>query len=292
MYDRQNVVKARHSALGDLLRRSALRTPGKCAVIYGKRRWTYAELDVAVNRVANALHERGIGKGDRVALLSHNNDAFVVVDFAVARLGAILVPINFMLKAHEVAYVLQHSQACGLVIEYTLVHLALDALKKSETALRAKGVIREHGGSLPDGWDDVSSWEIHPIDAAPQVVTSEDEPAQIMYTSGTESRPKGAMLSTRNLIAQYMSCIVDGEMSADDVEIHALPLYHCAQLHCFLSPGLYLGATNIIPAGRRSSVHPEGDRVGASHEAILSADRVDRTAAAYRFRAAGAVVSP
>jgi fatty-acyl-CoA synthase len=67
-----------------------------------------------------------------------------------------------------------------------------------------------------------------------------------MYTSGTESRPKGATMTSRSLIAQYVSCVIDGRMSADDVEVHALPLYHCAQLHCFLTPDIYLGATSIV----------------------------------------------
>ena len=69
-----------------------------------------------------------------------------------------------------------------------------------------------------------------------------------MYTSGTESRPKGVTLTSRSLITQYTSCIVDGGMDADDVEIHSLPFYHCAQLHCFFTPDVYLGATNVDPA--------------------------------------------
>ncbi len=67
-----------------------------------------------------------------------------------------------------------------------------------------------------------------------------------MYTSGTESRPKGAILSSRSLMWQYVSCIVDGGMEGTDVEVHALPLYHTAQLDCFLGPDIYLGATSII----------------------------------------------
>ena len=70
-----------------------------------------------------------------------------------------------------------------------------------------------------------------------------------MYTSGTESRPKGVMLSSRSLISQYVSCVIDGGMSADDVEVHALPMYHCAQLDCFFSVDVYLGATSIILPG-------------------------------------------
>lgn len=72
---------------------------------------------------------------------------------------------------------------------------------------------------------------------------------QLTYTSGTESRPKGAALSSRSLVSQYLSCIVDGRMTSDDVEAHALPLYHGAQMHCFLTPDLYLGATSIVLDG-------------------------------------------
>jgi hypothetical protein len=81
------------------------------------------------------------------------------------------------------------------------------------------------------------------------VIVGDDDPLRLMYTSGTESRPKGVQLSSRSIIAQYVSCIVDGGMSADDVEVHSLPLYHCAQLDCFLGPDVYLGATSIILPG-------------------------------------------
>jgi fatty-acyl-CoA synthase len=75
---------------------------------------------------------------------------------------------------------------------------------------------------------------------------ADDDPLRLMYTSGTEARPKGVMLSSRSLISEYVTCIVDGGMSADDVEVHALPLYHCAQMDCFFCVDVYLGATSII----------------------------------------------
>ena len=74
----------------------------------------------------------------------------------------------------------------------------------------------------------------------------DDDPLRLMYTSGTESRPKGVMLSSRSLISQYVSCAIDGGMSEDDVEAHSLPMYHCAQLDCFFSVDVYLGATSVI----------------------------------------------
>jgi fatty-acyl-CoA synthase len=86
----------------------------------------------------------------------------------------------------------------------------------------------------------------HSNTTEPDVEIGDDEPVQLLYTSGTTSAPKGAIMTSRNLIAQYVPDIVDGEYHRDDVELHALPLYHCAALHDFLTPDIYLGATSVI----------------------------------------------
>ncbi|MFC4007303.1 acyl-CoA synthetase [Nonomuraea purpurea] len=231
----------RQHAIGDLLRRSAARFPSKTAIVYGDLRQSYADLDLMVNRTANALAARGVGKGDRFALFSHNNHAFVVAYFALAKLGAVSVPINFMLRAEEVAYILDHSGATGMLVEEALRPVAEAALT---SAVGVRGVI-----GAADGWESFAQWAAFGEASEPRVEVGDDDPIQLMYTSGTESRPKGATLSSRGLIAQYVTCVVDGEMSHHDVEVHSLPLYHCAQLHCFLTPGIYLGATNIVLPG-------------------------------------------
>ncbi|WP_406675378.1 acyl-CoA synthetase [Nonomuraea sp. N2-4H] len=237
----------RQHTIGDLLRRSAARHPAKTAIVFGDLRQSYADLDLMVNRTANALAARGVRKGDRFAVFSHNNHAFVVAYFALARLGAISVPVNFMLGAEEVAYILEHSGATGILAEEALLPVAREAVNERVTV---RGVI----GAEQDGWEPFSAWSSHDDDSEPAVEIADDDPIQIMYTSGTESRPKGAVLSSRSLISQYVTCMVDGEMSHDDVEVHALPLYHCAQLHCFLTPGIYLGATNIVLPGASPAV--------------------------------------
>jgi fatty-acyl-CoA synthase len=245
------IARTRRHTIGDLLWRSVARFPNKTAIVYGQLRQTYAELDEVVNRTANALMERGVCKGDRIALLSHNNHGFVVVNFALARLGAIMVPINFMLGATEVAFILGHAGASGMIVEDKLQTTAEAAIKTAgvERTVRVRGVIGENGNEIPGGWESLQAWMEHPDASVPDVAIADDDPLQLLYTSGTESLPKGATLSSRNLIAQYVSCIVDGKMSVDDIEIHSMPLYHCAQLHCFLTPGIYLGATNIILPG-------------------------------------------
>ncbi|MGL6110277.1 MAG: AMP-binding protein, partial [Rubrivivax sp.] len=107
----------RRQTLGDLLQRSAARTPHKLAIACGDIRWSYAEFEALTGRVAAGLARRGIDKGMRVALLARNSHAFAAMRFALARLGAVLVPINFMLKADEVAYILRHAGATMLATD-------------------------------------------------------------------------------------------------------------------------------------------------------------------------------
>jgi fatty-acyl-CoA synthase len=238
---------ARRHSLADLLHRTARREPDRTAIVYRELRQTYAELDAVVSRTAGALAARGVAAGDRIAIFSHNNHAFVVCYFALARLGAVSVPINFMLGPDEVGYVLEHAEATGLIAEDALVPVAGRTPGVAGLAIRA--VIMDHGGDVPAGWEPVTDWMAFEGPAAPDVVIGDDDLAQLIYTSGTESRPKGAMLTHRSLIAQYVSCVTDGEMTGEDIEVHSLPLYHCAQLHCFLTPGIYLGATNVVLPG-------------------------------------------
>jgi fatty-acyl-CoA synthase len=244
-----DVSSARQHTLGDLPRRTAQRVPDKVAIIDGEKRLTFAELEAYVERTAAAIAAAGLGKGDRLALLSHNCWQFAVLDFAAARAGVVLVPINFMLGADEIAFILDHSGATGFVVEDALVPVADAAIAAAaDPRVRERRVVCGAGQPAPDGWEDLTSWLEHDGPAV-VVAMADDDPVRMMFTSGTESRPKGALLSSRSLLWQYVSCALDGSMSADDVELHTLPLYHCAQLDCFLGTDVYLGATSIILPG-------------------------------------------
>jgi fatty-acyl-CoA synthase len=244
-----DITRARQQAVGDLLHRTARRYPDKLAVVAGDLRVTYAEFDRAVNRTAHALADRGVAQGDRLALLSHNCWQYAVLAFATAKLGVVLVPVNFMLGAEEIAFILQHSGARGLVTEDALALTAEKALAAAGVDGGVRGWIPLSGAAPAPGWEDVDAWWRTGDHSAPDVAVADDDPLRLMYTSGTESRPKGVMLSSRSLIAQYVSCVVDGGMTADDVEAHSLPMYHCAQLDCFFSVDVYLGATSVILPG-------------------------------------------
>lgn len=237
--------------LGDTLARTAKRLPNKTALIWQGRQETYAELDASVNRTANAIAAHGVAKGERIAMLAHNHHDFVIVYFALTRLGAISVPINYMLNAADVAYILHHSGATGMVVEDNLVKTAEDALGQMGKAphLKLKGVIQTGSAAAPAGWEPVTQWQQHADASEPQVEIADDDCLQLLYTSGTESRPKGTMQCSRNLIAEYVSCVIGGEYAESDIEIHALPLYHSAQTHCFLGPDIMIGCTNVLLPG-------------------------------------------
>jgi fatty-acyl-CoA synthase len=238
---------ARQQSLGDLPRRTARTSPDKVAIVDGPTTLTYAELAACVDRTAAALADAGLVKGDRIALLSHNCWQFAVLDFATARLGLVLVPINFMLGAGEIAFILDKAGAKAFVVEDALVETAEKALADLDVPVRA--VIGPRGADVSvTGWPDAQAW--FDFDGTPpEVHVADDDPVRMMFTSGTESRPKGALLSSRSLLWQYASRVIDGEMSADDVDLHTLPMYHCAQLDCFLGPDVYVGATSVILPG-------------------------------------------
>ena len=236
---------ARRQGISEMLHRTAARVPGKLAIVNGQTRLTFAELDAAVSRTAAALAAEGLSRGDRLALLSHNCWQFAVLSFATARLGVVLVPVNFMLGPGEIAYILGHSQAKAFVAEDGLVAAAGQAVETAGLDVPVRAVIRLRGDDAPAGWADLQHW-IDREGTPPPADVGDDDLVRLMYTSGTESRPKGAMLSSRSLMWQYVSCVVDGCMDGDDVEVHAMPLYHCAQLDCFLGPDIYLGATSIV----------------------------------------------
>ena len=106
----------RRQTIGDALHRTALRLPDKLAIVCGETRWTYADFDALVSRLAAGLAHLGVAEGDKVAVLARNSHAFAALRFALARRGAVLVPINFMLKAEEVAYILRHAEAQMLAL--------------------------------------------------------------------------------------------------------------------------------------------------------------------------------
>jgi fatty-acyl-CoA synthase len=237
----------RRQTLADLLRRTAKRTPNRTAIICGATEWSYAAFDTICDRLATGLAQKGVTKGSRVAVLARNSHGFAAIRFALARLGAVLVPINFMLKPDEVAYILRHAGAEMLATDSGLAGLAR-AAAALDTKVTSFVWLPSEDPSTPE--PDMISFDALVAAPAtpPEVALHGHDLLQIVYTSGTESMPKGAMLTHDAVIWQYVSCISDAALSGDDLMLHALPLYHCAQLDVFFGPGIYTGAVNVITA--------------------------------------------
>ncbi|GEC06106.1 acyl-CoA synthetase [Streptomyces spinoverrucosus] len=237
------------STVDGVLRRSARRTPARVAVEYRDRRWTYEELDDAVSRAASLLLGEGLAPGDRVGAYGHNSDAYLIGFLACARAGLVHVPVNQNLTGDDLTYIVEQSGS-GLVLGDP--DLA-DRLPVGERVLPLRDVHDSLLARLPS---------TDPYDG-PEARA--EDLTQLLYTSGTTALPKGAMMTHRALVHEYLSAITALDLSAGDRPVHALPLYHSAQMHVFLLPYLAVGATNIILDA------PDGDRLFD----LIEAGRVD-----------------
>ncbi|MEV0487780.1 acyl-CoA synthetase [Streptomyces sp. NPDC050508] len=237
------------STVDGVLRRSARRTPARVAVDYGERSWTYEELDDAVSRAASVLLDQGLAPGDRVGSYGHNSDAYLIGFLTCARTGLVHVPVNQNLTGDDLAYIVGQSGSTLVLTDPGLAGQLPDGVRT--LPLRdADGSLLERLASAP------------PYDG-PEPRT--EDLVQLLYTSGTTALPKGAMMTHRALVHEYLSAITALDLSAGDRPVHSLPLYHSAQLHVFLLPYLAVGATNTILDA------PDGDRLFD----LVEAGRVD-----------------
>jgi fatty-acyl-CoA synthase len=246
------------STVADVVRRSAGRYPSRTAIAFGDRRWTYRELDDAISRVAGRLLGLGLQKGDRVAALGTNSDAYALLYLGCARAGLVHVPVNYNLVGAELAYIVAQAGSAALFADPALTGAA-DAVG-DDLGVRLRGTLREG----EDPAHDVLAWATDgPVPDLDDVAVADDDLVQLLYTSGTTAAPKGAMMTHRALLHEYVSCIIALDLRADDVPLHPLPLYHSAQMHVFLMPYLLLGAVNHIiekpdPADMLARVEADG----------------------------------
>ncbi len=237
--------KMSRDTLGDISRRAAAKLNDKTAIVFRDKTLSFADLERKACSFANLMTRLGVKKGDRVAINSYNSHHYPISLLGLAKIGAIQVPINFMLNAEEVDYVVTHSGAKIFIVEDSLLPI-IQSNNNLFKSIQSWGLIPLAGSDIPSGFFDLDyEMSATPADD-PDVTVEAEDIVQIPYTSGTESRPKGAMLSHRALMTQYFSCMIDGQYESQDVSLHGLPLFHCAQLHCFLMPFLYTGAESII----------------------------------------------
>jgi len=203
--------------LGGIVRRQARHRPERTAYVIGEERVTYRRLDAMANRLAHALRALGVGRGDRVATLAENRVEYPAIYFAVAKLGAIHVPINFRYRAGEVRYVLAQSEASVLLHADGFAGV-VEEVRRELPALR-------HVISLDRDAPDLMA-RASDAEPEPDPALAEHDPHVMLYTSGTTGDPKGALLSHRTYALQAMQTQTTTGLGEDDVGLCMFPMFH------------------------------------------------------------------
>jgi len=211
--------------------------PQEEAIRYGETQRTWAQLHERVTRVAGGLPARGISRGDRVAFLDKNNPACLEVQFGTGLVGAACVVVNWRLAGDELDYVINDSGASVLFVGAELLP-AVEAIRGKLTGVTDVIVV----GGDEDGYEPFLA-AAEPVDAQPEI--SADDLWLVMYSSGTTGRPKGVMLSHRNIVAHTVN--VGPQLSFDegDRNLVAMPLFHVGGT-CYALFGIYAGVPSTM----------------------------------------------
>lgn len=220
-----------------LVARNARKYPKSEAIISPEGSLTYIELDEKVNQLAHGLVMSGITKGDRVCLFMPNTSEFIISYFAIQRIGAIVVPVNAKFTHDEVQYIINHSEAKGL-IAHEMVFSAVEKIFK--VALKIKT------GKKAEGWLSFESY--FELSSPEEIVCTltEDNHSTILYTSGTTGDPKGVLFSYRNIMTVAQMIAVELEVKPNSKLLIMMPLTHSAPLHLFLMSAMVVGASVVI----------------------------------------------
>ncbi|MEX2619605.1 MAG: long-chain fatty acid--CoA ligase [Egibacteraceae bacterium] len=230
--------------IAERLRDSAARLPDKVALVFQDQRVTYAELDRQVDRAAAAFQALGLEPGARVALMVGNTPHFVEAFYGALRAGLVVVPINVGFTADEVAYLLADSGARAVVVSEPFAAV-LHGVRETLPALDQ--VIVAGASSPPAGTRTWRQFASSVEDPPTPVDADASALALLQYTSGTTGKPKGAMLSHANLLANHAQMERTRlRVEEGDVVLCVLPLFHIYALNVAMAFTLSRGATIMV----------------------------------------------
>ena len=261
------VYKDRMKSLREVIALASMRGDDQTYIVYGDRRIGFTEFVHGAYGVAKTFTDQGIGRGDRVAVLSANNPEWCSTFWGTVSLGGVLVGLNGWWNADEILYGLEDSGSRVLVADRGRLERLrgqLDSLPALEAIFLVDGDPAEFGDKRVHRFADLAGT---PSPDAPTTVIDEDDPAVIFYTSGTTGRPKGAVSTHRSMIANLQNTIfgavarsmVSGQPSplggAGDgghqpASLLTSPLFHVSGCHSGIVVGLLAGVKLVIPQGR------------------------------------------
>lgn len=234
------------STLNALLDRSAQEGGAKTALVFGERKVSFLELRQEVLSVAEGLRRAGIAKGDRLAIVHRNAPEFIVAYFAACRLGAIAVPINFMVsKADELAYMLNDCGAKGVFTQNDFIP-GLKAAAESCATVKALWVTDLPSAAETDLIRPFAELYAAAFADMGHDAAVESDTAAILYTSGTTGFPKGVMLTHRNLVTNCESSLRRMSLGRTDVTLCILPMFHSFAWTGIVLISLRLTLTSVV----------------------------------------------
>lgn len=226
----------------ELLRASAQRFPNKTAVIFQGQRFTYAQLEALSNQLAHALRALGLKKGERVILATYNRPEFIISFYAIAKVGGVISPMNPSYKAREVEHQVSDAEAAMAIVDATAWR-TLQPLRPRLPFLRhliCTDEVADADGTL------LQLLEGYPDSPPPPVAIDVFEDLLALpYSSGTTSRPKGVMLTHRNLVCSHLQYLYAGQVTSEDVSLIFLPFCHVYGL-MLMGGAIAAGATQVV----------------------------------------------
>lgn len=229
------------SGIGRWLTRRVELDGAKLALISSERRLTYDELNRRVNRLANALNERGVRQGDRVAGLLPNGNEILEIMFACAKLGAIFVPVNVRLTSEEVRYILDDSSSRTLFYHRSLAPV-VEPLRGTLPQILHWVCVGGEGA----GQSEYESLLHRMSDVEPDFEVSLEHVHLMMYTSGTTGKPKGALLTHANTTWNAVNMLNAFGLMEEELTLTVAPLFHIGAMNILTTPTLYVGGTVVI----------------------------------------------
>jgi fatty-acyl-CoA synthase len=221
-------MKGEDMILTEPLKKAYKFYPQKLAIVCGGKRWTYQEFYERVQRLSIYLKGLGAGKDDKIALLLPNCHHFLEAYYGAAQIGAISVPINHRLSPGEVAFILEDSESKILIADL-LFRKQVDSIRGEMKKIER--ILWTGEGEIPPGPRDLhieKALQQVSVGPLPDAVLSGEDVAQIYYTSGTTGRPKGVMLSHKNVTTHALGTIAEIQLTDRDVWVHVAPLFHLA----------------------------------------------------------------
>jgi len=246
-------------SIGCIPYKRALLTPEKTAIIFEDIPITYRKLNEGINKTAHMLEKKGIKKGDRVGLILLNCIEFLEVYFACAKLGAILVPLNWRLVWPELEYQLNDSSVRLLVFHDTFLG-SIDLIRNKLKVEQGKFIFLPSGNNLLPGFQPPKcpEWadDYHKIvDGQPVSEPYVEDPVDlndslaIIYTSGVTGKPKGAVVSHLQTYFKNFQVRIYTDSQPGDVIIAQMPLFHSGGLFIVVTPSLCSGVTIVMRRG-------------------------------------------